>query len=400
VTGSFVDVVLLAVMALFGFNGYRQGFVVGLLSFVGFIGGALLGLQLAPVLAGLISDVVWRLVVALAAVLVVATAGQALAVIIGSAVRDRLNGQRIRVVDSIGGAGLSVVAVLLVGWMVAVPLARAPVPALAAQVHDSAIIPVVTRVMPTPVRNVYASFANSIDSGDVPELFAPLAATRLPPVSPPDPALVNSAAARTARPSVWKVDGIAPTCGTGLELLGSSFVISPRHVLTNAHVVAAVTQDLHIVPADRNQRLDAQVVYFDPERDLAVLYVPELTAPALSFQNSAVNGASAIVLGYPSNGPYTPTPARIRDHQVVSEPDIYRQKTVMRDIYPLRTRVHPGNSGGPLLTPNGQVYGVVFAASPTDPDTGFALSAKEAAPVVAAGRNLTAPVSTGPCARR
>ncbi|GAA1674519.1 MarP family serine protease [Fodinicola feengrottensis] len=396
-SGSMVDVVLLAVMVLFGLNGYRQGFVVGLLSFVGFIGGALLGLQLAPLLAELVTDVVWRLVVALAAVFVVASAGQALAVIIGSAVRERLNGQRIRVMDSIGGGALSVVAVLLVGWMVAVPLARAPLPGLASQVNRSAIIPVVSRIMPPPVRKVYSSFADSIDSGDVPGFFSPLAAIRLRAVAAPDPALASAPVVSAVRPSVLKIDGQAPSCQ--LEFMGSGFVISPEHVLTNAHVVAGVTDDLHVIAADGG-RVDAQVVYIDPEHDLAVLYAPGLTAPPLVFAGLATDNADAIVLGYPGNHSYTATPARIRDHQTVSEPDIYHRKSVMRDIYPLRTNVHPGNSGGPLLTPAGKVYGVVFAASPRDRDTGFALSAMEAAPAVAAARDLTTPVGTGECAGR
>jgi S1-C subfamily serine protease len=282
--------------------------------------------------------------------------------------------------------------------MVAVPLARAPLPVLASQVHNSAILPVVSRVMPGPVRAVYASFANSIDSGDVPALFAPLAATRLPVVAAPDPALVNLPAVRAARQSIWKINGLAPACNLGL--VGTGFAVSPHHLLTNAHVVAAVTQDLQAVSADGNQHLDAEVVAFDPERDLAVLYVPELSAPPLVFQKNAANGAGAIAIGYPADGPYTPVPARIRDRQVVPEPDIYRRTNVMREIYPLRTRVVPGNSGGPLLAPNGQVFGVVFAASPQDPDTGFALTANEAAPVVAAAKALTVPVSTGECARR
>ncbi|GAA1699365.1 acid resistance serine protease MarP [Fodinicola feengrottensis] len=393
-TGSVVDIVLVVVVILFAINGYRQGFVVGLLSFVGFIGGALLGLQLAPLIAERIEDPLWRLVVALVIVFLVASAGQALAVILGSAVRDRLKNRGARTVDSLGGSGLSIIAVLLVGWMVAVPLARAPFPALSYQVNHSAIIPAINRVVPTPVQRLYASFASTIDTGDFPDIFDPLTPTKVPSVAAPNSALANSAVVRAAHPSILKVIGDAPSCSRRLE--GSSFVISPHHVLTNAHVVAGVTEDLHIVMND-GTTLPATVVLYNPEHDVAILDVPGLNAPVLSFDSSANNDADAIVLGYPGDGPYTATPARIRDTRELIGPDIYKQQTVHREIFSLRTQVHSGNSGGPLLSTDGQVYGVVFAASLDDADTGYALTAKEVAPDVSAGRNLSNPVSTGTC---
>lgn len=393
-TGSVLDIVLVVIAILFAINGYRQGFVVGLLSFVGFIGGALLGLQLAPLVAERVSDQLWRLVLALVIVFLVASAGQALAVILGSALRDKLRNRGARAVDSVAGAGLSVIAVLLVGWMVTVPLARAPFPGLSYQVRHSAIIPAVNGVVPAPVRELYMNFADIIDSGEFPDIFDPLTPTKVPTVSAPNAALAKSPVVLNSWESVVKVVGDAPSCGKQLE--GSSFVISPRHVLTNAHVVAGVTDNLHVIDKQGN-RLDAVVVHFDPERDLAVLYVPDLTAKPLTFDKSASNGADAIVLGYPADGGYTATPARIRDNRSLYGPDIYKQQRVTRDIYSLRAQVIGGNSGGPLMSTNGQVYGVVFAASLDDADTGFALTADEVAPVVAAAATRTSPVSTSTC---
>ncbi|WP_163509706.1 MarP family serine protease [Fodinicola acaciae] len=395
-TASYLDLVLLAVMVLFGLNGYLRGFVVGVLSFIGFTGGALLGLQLAPLLANRITDVVWRLVIALVTVLLVALSGQALANILGSIVREKLKSRRIRVVDNVAGAVLSVIAVLVVGWMIAVPLGTAPLPGVSAQVRDSAIIPVVNKVIPAPAQKVYASFARSLAARDVPELFAPLTMSKLPAVPAPNPALTRSPAVQAARASVLKVEGQAPACD--LQLDGSSFVVSPQHVLTNAHVVAGVTADLHVVTPD-GVRMPAQVVRFDAERDLAVLYVPRLTAPPLVFVPNAANGADAIVLGYPMNGPYTATAARVRDRRSVPEFNLYKQKTVVREIYTLRTSVHTGNSGGPLIASDGRVYGVLFAMSQEDPETGFALTAAEINPALVA-RDSTTPVGTGKCVMR
>jgi S1-C subfamily serine protease len=139
------------------------------------------------------------------------------------------------------------------------------------------------------------------------------------------------------------------------------------------------------------------VVLFDPQRDVAVLYVPHLRARSLSFRSQASRGANAIVAGYPRNQRFTAVPARIGSELNATSPDIYQTQTVTRNIYAVRAVVQPGNSGGPLLTPGGSVYGVVFAAAVGVKDTGYALTANEVASAARAGRAATAPVSTGPC---
>ena len=164
--------------------------------------------------------------------------------------------------------------------------------------------------------------------------------------------------------------------------------------MTNAHVVAGV-RTLKVEAGDR--RLAGRVVVFDPARDLAVIYVPDLEAPALRFAGPTKSGTSAIVLGYPEDGPYTATPARVRDTRMIQGPDIYNTGSVRREVYALRSNVRSGNSGGPLMSLAGTVDGVIFAAAADDPQTGFALTAKEAAPVAAVGRTATARVSTQGC---
>jgi S1-C subfamily serine protease len=138
-------------------------------------------------------------------------------------------------------------------------------------------------------------------------------------------------------------------------------------------------------------------VLYDPNRDVAILDVPGHDRPARSFAGPARTGADAVVAGYPENGPLTAVPARVAGEQPVSGPNIYDDRTVTRDVYTIRARVRPGNSGGPLLTPHGQVYGVVFAASVDQPDTGYALTAGEVASDVTRGESATTPVSTGRC---
>ena len=139
------------------------------------------------------------------------------------------------------------------------------------------------------------------------------------------------------------------------------------------------------------------MVLFNPARDIAVLYVPTLQAPILKFDYTAESQDDAIIAGFPKDKGFTARPARIRVQQPATAPDIYHRQEVEREVYAIRGVVQPGNSGGPLLTPTGQVYGVIFAAATDQEDTGYALTAKEVAPDAEAGRTATARVDTQEC---
>jgi S1-C subfamily serine protease len=142
---------------------------------------------------------------------------------------------------------------------------------------------------------------------------------------------------------------------------------------------------------------DAKVVLFDSSVDIAVLYVPELTAKPLVFDNDGKADATAVVLGYPENGPFDAEPARIRSEERLRGPDIYGDKTVTRKAFSIWAQVRPGNSGGPLLSSKGTVYGVVFAASVEDNRTGYVLTAEQVSDDAAAGAKATEEVSTHSC---
>jgi S1-C subfamily serine protease len=141
------------------------------------------------------------------------------------------------------------------------------------------------------------------------------------------------------------------------------------------------------------------VVAYDPQTDLAVVYVPDLTGPLLSFSDTAArSGDNAIILGYPLDGGFDAQSARVRDSGPIRGPNIYEDKTVTRDVYTLRGLVRNGNSGGPLLDTKGAVLGVIFAAAADNDDIGFALTLAEVQPVADAGQDATDSVSTGTCA--
>jgi S1-C subfamily serine protease len=381
-------------MLVFALNGYRQGFVIGLLSFVGFFGGALIGLQLGPLLAQHFEDDPVRVLVSLAAVFGLAAAGQAVAGFVGAQLREAISNPSARRLDDLGGALVSVIAVLVVVWLVAAPLASSSLPWLARSVRNSAILGTVDRVMPDQARALSDALRQTVDTRGFPDVFDGLTPTRVRPVPEPNAALANSQLVRNAESSVVKVLGTAPSCSRRIE--GSGFIYAPQHVMTNAHVVAGTRSNT--VEVKGNKR-SARVVAYDPQRDLAVLYVPGLNGPVMPFASRpAQTGADAIVLGFPLDGPYNAQGARIRDRRGITGPDIYNSGKVNREVYTIRGLVRSGNSGGPMVATDGSVLAVIFAAAADDPQTGFAITAEEASPVAAAGQNATQGTGTGDCA--
>jgi S1-C subfamily serine protease len=397
VPGDLLDLILIVLAAAFAVAGYRQGFIIGVLSFAGFIGGVAVGAIFAPSISrGLASSLPWQAFVAILVVFSAAVIGMVIASGLGVAVRSRMRGRPATFLDSLGGAAVNVVAVLLVAWLIGSFVAYSPFPAISGQVNDSAVLKAVDGLVPRSALTLpgFPPLRRLLASGPYTQVFSALGAESALGVAPPDPAVLQSPGLRVARNSVVKVMGVAPSCTRRIE--GSGFVISPGHVLTNAHVVAGVTVGPDVITR-RGHDFRATVVLYDPQRDLAVLDVPGLTAPQLTFAPPATGGASAIVAGYPRDHGFTVGAARLASAESAIGPNIYQNSQVQRQIYPIRALVQPGNSGGPLLSPSGQVYGVVFAAATALKQTGYALTAAEVAPDVRSGYQATVPVSTQAC---
>lgn len=394
---SVIDLIILVLAIGFAITGYRQGFVVSALSFVGFLGGAALGLQLASPIATAIIHGTGQVMVALVVVIGCAMLGQFGGVWLGNKLRDRMTWRPAQVADSAGGAAVSAIAVLIAAWMVAAPLSSAPYPALARAVRHSEVIHAVDGAVPGPVRDLYQSLRDTVRQGNFPEIFDPLAPTQVPAVDPPDPALRNSPAVAADRQSIVKVTGTAESCDRRIE--GTGFVIAGQRVITNAHVVAGVAEPL--VQISSGRELDATVVLYDSDTDIAVLAVPGLSAPPLRFASApAKPSGDAIISGFPQDRDVRNLfvgPARVRSRQQIRGPNIYSTRTVSREVYAIRGQVRSGNSGGPLLAPDGSVYGVIFAAAVDDPETGFALTAEQVLADAQRGAASTERVSTGKC---
>ncbi|MDT7571129.1 MAG: hypothetical protein QOE05_1303 [Actinomycetota bacterium] len=392
---NWLDIVLVIAAVSFAFSGYRQGFVVGVLAFVGFIGGGVVGLLIAPTVVGKVDAGVFQSLLAIAVVLLAATIGQVALAWLGGSVRDRITWRPARKLDQGLGALVSVLALLLVSWFLASSLRPGPVPALSRQISDSRVITAVDGVVPEKASTLFSSFRRILDDNSLPTVFGGLSPERIRPVQPPEPEVARRAAIRRASASVVEIAGTASSCSRRLD--GTGFVISAQHVLTNAHVVAGVDRP-NVRVGGEGRRLLARVVVFDPQRDLAVLFVPNLRAAPLDFDRGGGRGDTAVVAGFPQGGPFRLEPARVRDTIQARGPDIYHRTQVTREVFSLFADVEPGNSGGPLLAADGDVYGVIFAKSLDDPNTGYALTADEAAPVVRAGRSRTTQTSTGSCA--
>ncbi|RJL22006.1 MarP family serine protease [Bailinhaonella thermotolerans] len=393
--GDLLDLILLVLVVAFGVSGYRQGFIVGALSFIGFVGGGLLGVLVAPPIAQAVVDgAPQQALVAIVIVFLAATIGQFGSSTVGAVVRSHVTWNPARVVDAIGGTIASVLSVLLIAWIIGGLAVLAPFPIVQQQIKDSQVLRTVDQVMPAAVDGWFAGFKRFVDSSDFPQVFDGLGGGSVLEVPKPDESVAKSPALQRARQGIVKVQGTAPECAKRIE--GTGFVYARERIMTNAHVVAGVREELHVTTAS-GRTLRAKVIVYNPRRDIAVLYVPGLEAPVLEFDGEAESRDDAIVAGFPRGRGYTMAAARIRERQIASGPDIYHETRVEREIYAIRGKVEPGNSGGPLLARDGRVFGVVFAAATDRKDTGYVLTAAEVRPEAEAGVRTTRAVYTQAC---
>jgi S1-C subfamily serine protease len=389
---NFLDWCLVVLTLAYALSGYWQGFIAGACATAGLLLGGLAGIWLAPVLLGDAAPSLWVSLGALFVVLVMASVGQAILQYVGTRLRARLTWQPIRALDAIGGAALSVVAVLLVAWMLGVAISGSRIPGISPQVRDSRILVGVNKVMPMGAQQALRSFDSVVGSSFFPRYLEPFAPERIVKVAPAERRVLRDPDIRAAAKSVFKIRS-NNRCGSGVE--GTGFLYAPEKLMTNAHVVAGVTEPMVQVG---NDSVKGTVVYYNPDIDVAVIDVPSLDGPAIRFDLSGKEGQQGAVLGFPQDGPFDAQPVRIRSDQRLRSPDIYGNGTVTRHVFSMRGLVRPGNSGGPVVSSDGRVLGVVFAASVSDRDTGYALTADQVRRPAAVGLDSEEKVSSGNCA--
>lgn len=390
---NVLDWCLVALVGIYALSGYWQGFITGACATAGLLLGGLVGIWAAPLALGDAAPSLWVSLGALFIVIVAASLGQAVLQYAGSRIRDRITWQPIRAVDAVGGSALSAVAVLLVAWALGVAVSGTRIGAVTPLVRDSTVLAKVDEVLPADSGKVLQAFNNVVGTTFFPRYLEPFAPERIVAVKPGDPRMLTDPDVVAAQGSVVKVRG-TNGCGSGVE--GTGFFYAPGRLMTNAHVVAGVTRPEVEVAGSS---VTASVVLYDADLDIAVLALPDAGAPQLAFDTEARPRDAVAVLGYPEDGPYDVESGRIRSEQRLRSPDIYGEGTVLRQVFSLRALIRPGNSGGPIVTSGGEVAGMVFAASVSDQDTGYALTADQVAESAAAGVTRTSPVDTGSCVR-
>lgn len=390
---NLLDLLIVMWLVFAALSGYRRGASLQLIEYAGLFLGLLAGAVIAPRAAALVSSPVAQATVALAALLALAALGEGVGWMLGRRVWHVARRSAFRPVDSVGGSVVGVVAVLLAVWFVAFNLVNGPLPVVSRSIRSSAIIRTLDGALPRPP-SLLAGARQFLDRFGFPEVFADLPPAPAGPVDTPS-AKRARALARNAEASTVRIEGQA--CGVIEE--GSGFVAAPHYVVTNAHVVAGVAAPQVQIPGRGATQLGTPVL-FDPELDVAVLYVATTPGPALDLSADGVRrGAGGVVLGFPGGGSFQFGPAAVRRELRAEGRDIYGRSLVTRNVYELQAIVRPGNSGGPFVLGDGTVGGLVFAASSTDPNVGYALTAREVLPDVSRANGRTAAVSTGACTR-
>jgi S1-C subfamily serine protease len=381
-------IVVLAASALF--SGYRRGISWVGPSLLGLLLGIVIGAAVAPPLAAVFSKQpnVQPLITSgifLAIVLVI----QGVGTTIGFRARVRSLRTRFAMADSALGSILAIGGVLVGSWYLGLTFSQSPWAALDTQINGSAIEKALDSVAPRPP-GFLATLENALRNSSFPNPFSVIGP--IGPAPAPIPQLVNTAGIRAAFAVTSKV--IAFGCG-GADA-GSAWPIGQDDVVTNAHVVAG-SQRVEVDTTDGATH-PATVVLFNPDVDVAILHVPGLNEAALPIATTdPARGVTGAAIGYPGGQTETVAPAQVRGTESAQGYNIYNSGVVSRTIEVLAAKIIPGNSGGPLVDTAGTVQGLVFAASTTNPDEGYALSMTEIATFLAQGRGQTAAVSTQSC---
>jgi S1-C subfamily serine protease len=390
---TVLDLVLILALLSYLAYGLRNGFLVTVGGIAGFAAGAIAAFFAVPLVSGFVADSGWRLTAIVAAAVALVVLGHGLGTMIGRQIRGAMRIRPLRAVDRLVGGAVNLVVSALVMSMLAFSIGSLGVPFVSQQLAESKVIRFIDGMTPDPVKATMAELRSEVIGNGIPTLIEGLDQGQAVPV--PD-ASTDTPALNRAAGSVLKIAGTAYQCGQNQT--GTGFVVSEDRVVTNAHVVAGVSEP--VVEMPDGGAMPGRVVYFDTKHDLAVLAVEDLPVQPLPLSADLPNGSPAAFAGYPHGGPFQSRPATIQDITTVLVPDIYGSNPSPEEIYRLAGNVQPGNSGGPLLTTEGQVAGVIFAKATSDAEMGFAITMDDLNPVASQAASLSAQVSSGQCIQK
>ncbi|HEU0257761.1 MAG TPA: MarP family serine protease [Microbacteriaceae bacterium] len=395
-----LNIALILLLAGYLVHGYRAGLTWSLAGLAGLAAGAVASFLVAPLLGQSAGASLWRVPLIVAVTVVFLGLGHAVGSACGRVLRRGVHKTPLRLLDRALGAAVDVTVAALVLAMLSFGIGSLGIPALSAAVGSSPVLRTIDALTPESLQTGLARLKDLVTkdtAGRVLDSLASPAKTPDPTTTTASPTVPNvdtdTALLRQAARSVVKITGLAAACRQTQS--GSGFVAAPRRVLTNAHVVAGVTDP--VVQGADGRSYTARVVFFDARHDVAILAVPRLTAPTLALSPVLGPGQDAVFDGYPLGGPFRSSPAAVRGVGTAKIHDIYNATTVSMPIYSLAADVEHGNSGGPLLAPDGRVAGVIFATDANGAAIGYALTPSVVDPVVEAAPRETTPVGTGRC---
>ncbi len=389
---NFIDLIIVLIVIAGALRGAQLGFARQFFSLTGFIVGLITGIVIATQAVKILEDPLDSILASTGILLfssfIFSYAGQ----IIGFRLAKITRKSKLLELDSVFGSVFTTFIILTVVWLVASVFSGVPYRAINRQMSSSFLINHLNDVYP-PAPGVLAKLGSYINPDFFPRVFTGPEPRPIGPVSLPDSQFLRDAL-ENAGPSVVRIESV----GCGGLLTGSGFVAGENLIITNAHVIAGVSEPTIV---DTNGRHASETVLFDPAQDIAILRAEgNLAGKPLPFLRSTLNrNDAAVTLGYPGGGPIEAVPAGVLAHIRAVGRDIYYSKLAVRDVYQLQTRVTTGNSGGPVVLADGTVAGVIFAKSDSGENTGYALTSTSVQPLLEKAQGTTGEVSTGTCTR-
>jgi S1-C subfamily serine protease len=387
---NWLDVFLVLLLVTAFVRGVEVGFIRQFCSTAGFFGGLFLGAFIQSQSVGLVHTVNSKAVLALLLIGGMAAIlwgiGEYIGMRLKFSIGDGSIGDKL---DRVFGSLLAGITLIIGVWLGTAVFRNFPDGIIRNQIQTSRMVSIINGVLPS-APNVLTSIGHFIDPNGFPQVFAGLEPSVEVDAPLPDMGELNQAVTST-RPSIVKIEGRG--CGGIIE--GTGFVAGTHEVVTNAHVVAGVTKPVIV---DQKGVHNATVISFDPDLDLAVLRATGLGGKPLTLNpHTASTGTAAAVVGYPGGGGFTASPAAILESFTALGRNIYNQGQTKRDIYSLKGQVEQGNSGGPVITADGSVVGVIFAKSTSYSNVGYALTMQPVISEIDNVRGSTTTVNTGSC---
>lgn len=386
---NWVDLVIILFLISAVFRGFQAGFLQLICASIGSVIGLILGSWLASYVAVHLISPFGRLVVVLIIELGLALLLGGIGDVIGLRLKTKALRLHLGELNELLGAAFQIVVTLLVIWLLASALVNIRSHNIGRDIRHSFILKRLNSALPRPP-DILARLESIISPNGFPNVFVGLEPqhTTISPFNS-----VNNQAVLKDENSVVKIQG----SGCGGIVFGSGFVVAKNLVVTDAHVVAGIAKPQVV---DKYKTYQATPIWFDPNLDIAILRVNNLRDTPINLTAQTLpDRDAAAVLGFPGGGPLVANNAVIIDHVTAVGRNIYNQGVVQREIYEVQAAVQEGDSGGPLLAPDGSVAGVIFAKSVSQNNVGYALLINQVKTLITQAEQQNTAVSTGSCAQ-